>query len=62
MGGVEMLDRLRRDTKDVPFGDYLRGYIRDNSEELNFIHRGLSDIKAGSIRSWNEIKDELDIE
>lgn len=59
MGGAEILDRKTRDTKNVPFDDYIRGYIRDNSEELDAIHRGLSDIKAGRIRPWDDIKNEL---
>lgn len=59
MGGVELLERGRRNTQDVPFGDYIRGYIRGNSDLMTAIRRGLSDIKAGRIRPWPDIKKEL---
>ena len=59
MGGIELLERGRRDTRDVPFGDYIRGYIRDNSDMMTAIRRGLSDIKAGRVRPWTDIKKEL---
>lgn len=62
MGGIEVLERRKRDTRDVPFSDYIRGYIRDNSKELDAIHCGLADIKAGRIRPWNDIKKELRLE
>jgi len=60
MGGIELLERGGR-TRGVSFGDYIRGYIRGDTELMDAIRQGLADIKAGRIRPWKDIKKELHI-
>lgn len=49
----------RRNTDGVLFGDYIRGYIRSSTEMMTAIRQGVADCKAGRVKSWRVIKQEL---
>ena len=55
MAGKEILK------KKPTFGEYINDYFRANSEIMDGVRKGLADIKAGRVRPWSEIKQELNL-
>ena len=55
MAGSEILEAHKKPN----LGEYINAYFRDNSEIMGKVRRGLADIKAGRIKSWDKIKREL---
>ena len=55
MAGEEI---FRKDT----LGEYVNKYFKQDSSIKEGVKKGLADIKAGRIKSWDKIKKELRLE
>ena len=44
---------------NLAFGEYVAQYIRDSSDFMEGIRRGLLALREGKVRPWKEVKREL---
>ena len=54
MAGTEFM--FEQTPEQMPFSDYLARYMRADDEFMDGIRRGVADVLAGRVKSWDEIK------